>query len=411
MKLQRFSIERYKGFAESADVEVAPLTILVGPNNAGKSVLARAIQLLAGGLNPSDKDTAEPLPLKSGGVRHGDTFRDLVTGRSVHHPLTLSVNLANGSDELSLSATVGNVSGPDRPSEERQISHWSLCRGRDKVDVDRQGFDKQSSYTVSIPETERKTQQIGWQGLIPRYPDKLAHWMDTPLSAIRDWAGGVRYLQCPRSLGTFPFSVVDQPPSCIGSQGQHTPLILAADDDLRERVRNWYRRVFGVSLDIRIQGDYADLMVGMPARGTKAKLAQSGRGIANVLPVVVMAETARTAGPGVDVVEHPEAKLHPAAHANIAELLLHNLAGPERPLIIETHSEMLLLRARRWVAEKRLATEDVLVYWVHTQQDRGSILQKIRIDEHGGLSDWPSGVFTESYEEILAIRRAVRRDE
>lgn len=135
---------------------------------------------------------------------------------------------------------------------------------------------------------------------------------------------------------------------------------------------------------------------------------QSGRGLSHVLPVVVTALTARRAGPGVDVIEHPEAELHPAAHADIAELLLDNLAGPTRPLIVETHSEMLLLRARRWVAEERLPAEHVLVYWICTEPGRGSTLERIRIREDGEMETWPEGVFIENYEEVLAILRAAR---
>lgn len=127
-----------------------------------------------------------------------------------------------------------------------------------------------------------------------------------------------------------------------------------------------------------------------------------------MLPVAVTALSTRTAGPGVDIIEHPEAELHPAAHADIAELLLANLAGPARPLIVETHSEMILLRARRWVVEGRLPAEYVLVYWIHAEPGSGSMLEKIRVRENGEMETWPDGVFIESYEEILAIRRAAR---
>ena len=409
MELRSFSVERYKGYAEPAVVDVAPLTILVGANNSGKTVLAKAIQLLAGGLAPSDKDPAEPLPLESGGVHHGEAFEDLVTRRPVHGWLKLSAALVDDSSKLSLSATVQNVVTPPRPSE-RQISNWSLRRGDDEVELNRQGFDEQSSYAVSISGAEQTARQIGWRGLIPRQPDKLADWVGTQVNAIRAWASGVHYLQCPRSLRPSPFLAVDHRPQFLGSRGQAAPLVLAADGKLRECVRKWYRTVFGVSLDVVAQGSYSELVVGMPASGGKVQLIQSGRGISNVLPIVVTALMARKAGPGVDIIEHPAAELHPAAHADIAELLLDNLAGPARPLIVETHSEMLLLRARRWIAEGRLPAENVLVYWVYTHPERGSILQKIRIDERGAMSGWPAGVFIEDYEEILAIRRAARRD-
>ena len=159
---------------------------------------------------------------------------------------------------------------------------------------------------------------------------------------------------------------------------------------------------------LRRKGSYSELVVRAPTRDANVRLVQSGRGLSHVLPVVVMALTARKAGPGVDIIEHPEAELHPAAHADVAELLIDNLAGSKRPMIIETHSEMVLLRARRWIAEGRLPAKSVLIYWVREEPKRGSILHKITINESGEVDNWPDGVFIEDYEEIMAIRRANR---
>ena len=218
MELRKFSVERYKCYAELAKVELAPLTILVGPNNSGKTALAQAIQLLTGGLAPSGKDTSEPLPLESGGIHHGETFEDLVTGRTVHGWLRLSAVLADDSSELSLSATVRNVVAPPRPSE-RQISHWSLRRGSDEVVVERQGFDERSLYGVSVSGTGQDPRQISWRGLIPGQPDNLASWAVAQVVALRAWASGVRYLQCPRSLLASPFTMVEHSPRVLGPSG------------------------------------------------------------------------------------------------------------------------------------------------------------------------------------------------
>ena len=181
----------------------------------------------------------------------------------------------------------------------------------------------------------------------------------------------------------------------LGADGLYTPLVLAADDQVRESVRKWYRSAFGVTIDVVAQGTYSELVTSAPIRDANVRLAHSGRGLSQVLPVVVTALTARAVGRGVDVIEHPEAELHPAAQAHVAELLLDNLAGPGRPLIVETHSEILLLRARRWIAEGRLPAGSVVIYWVDAKAGSGSVLRKISIDDKGNLDGWPSGVFIE----------------
>ena len=406
MELRHFSLERYKGYARRAEVELAPLTILVGPNNSGKTALAQAVALLAGGLAPSDSDAREPLPLESCGIRHGETFEDLVTGRAVHGRLRLSVTLGDASGESTLSATITNVVAPGRTSE-RQISDWRLqSQGREIV-AERQGFGTSSDYRISIPGESPQLRPLVWRGLLPKRSGELAAWIATQVDPLETWAAGVRHLRCPRRLlSSFP--ATERAPASIGADGHKTPLALAADDELREAVRNWYRKTFGTRIDLVAQGRYFDLVTGTPHGNGDVRIGQAGRGLSHVLPVAVTALTARRAGPGVDVIEHPEAELHPAAHADIAELLLENRAGRARPLIVETHSEMILLRARRWVAAGRLAASDVLVYWVHTEPGRGSILERIRIRENGEMATWPEGVFTENYDEILAIRRAAR---
>lgn len=407
MELRHFSLERYKGYARRAEVKLAPLTILVGPNNSGKTAVAQALPLLAGGLAPADGDTREPLPLQSYGIRHGEVFEDLVTGRAVHGRLRLSVTFRDENGESSLSVTVTNVEAPGRKPE-RQISDWRLQNGGREIAAERQGFGESSDYRVSARGESPFLRQVVWRGLLPRQPDALADWVGPQLQPMKAWSAGVRHLRCPRRLLRSPFRAAERAPASIGPDGRDTPLALAADDGLRESVRDWYSKTFGVRIDLVAQGRYFDLVTGTPLGDDEVRIGQAGRGLSHVLPVAVTALSARSAGPGADVIEHPEAELHPAAHAEVAELLLENLVGPARPLIVETHSEMILLRARRWVAEGRLPAEDVLVYWVHAEPGHGSTLEKIRIRENGEMETWPEGVFIEDYEEILAIRRAAR---
>ena len=409
MELRSLSVERYKGYAEPTILELAPLTILVGANNAGKSALAQAGQLVAGGLAAVDRGTREPLPLESGGIQHGDTFEDLVTGRSAHGRVGLGVSLVTGGSELSFHSTVQNVVAPDQTSA-RRIVKWQMASGGGTIHAERLSLDESPNYRVSLTGGTAQIRPLLWRGLLPLEPRSLAPWVGASVGTLRSWARGVRHLRCPRTLIPSPFPTGGPAPPELGVDGRNAPLILAADDQLRDAVRSWYRDAFGVSLEIRAQGAYSELVVGGSAWHSDVQLGHSGAGLAQALPVVVAVLTAANEGPGVDVIEHPEAELHPAAHAAIAELLLSCLPGPERPVIVETHSEMLLLRARRWIAEGRLSPDQVLIYWINRDFERGSMIRKIRITEDGGVDGWPDDVFIETYEEVLAIRRAGRKN-
>lgn len=145
MELRGVGFERYKGYGERAELELAPLTVLVGANDSGKSALARAIPLVAGGLALAGNDPVEPLPLDAGGLHHGGCFEDLLTGRTVHGSLSLSLSLSGGGRELSLDATVQNVVASNQSSE-RQITEWRLRSDADDLVAKRVSLDDDSRY-------------------------------------------------------------------------------------------------------------------------------------------------------------------------------------------------------------------------------------------------------------------------
>jgi len=176
---------------------------------------------------------------------------------------------------------------------------------------------------------------------------------------------------------------------------------------LREQVRAWFEETFDVSLDVRQFGSYSSVEIHGGVSETPIEIAQAGQGLSHVLPVVVQVMTASEAGSGVDIIEHPEAELHPRAHAAVADLILANLPGPSRPVLVETHSEVFILRIRRMIAEGRCAPDDVAIYWIDAGED-GAEPKRINITVDGEVEGWPEGVFLEDYEEILAIRRAAR---
>lgn len=409
MELRRLELGGYKCFDGDTSVEIAPLTILMGANNSGKTALARSIHLFASSLALPNGDGQKPLLLNSEGIRHGRTFQDLVTRRSAHGQLSLSVVLGNGGDEVQLSVKVQNVVRPSKPSEsEQQLNYWSLRNQNDEVEAIRESLNEEAPYRIAVSGVIQDQQQVNWRGLLPRKPNTFPDWANEEIDSIREWASGVRYLKCPRSFPASRLARNDYLPAFHDATGATAPRLFAADDDLRDSVREWYRRVFGVSIEMKTQADYFDLTTGSQYYGTNVAMHQSGDGLTQVLPVAVAAFTAKRRGPGVDIIEHPEAELHPAVQADVAELLINNLPGSTRPIIIETHSEMILLRIRRLVAEGKLPNDQVIVYWIHAQPGYGSKLQQISITDEGAMSGWPEGLFCEDYEEILAIRRAAR---
>ena len=142
----------------------------------------------------------------------------------------------------------------------------------------------------------------------------------------------------------------------------------------------------------------------------EVNLADAGDGMQLLLPVVVqqLLHSQRNELSFIDLIEEPELHLHPAAHASLADLFLQTVKNGKGQVIIETHSENLLLRLRRRIAEG--ANPDlVALYWIEDLDDGSSSIQRIKILSNGEVDYWPEGVFSETYQEVRALRRAARK--
>lgn len=139
-------------------------------------------------------------------------------------------------------------------------------------------------------------------------------------------------------------------------------------------------------------------------------IADEGQGMSQVLPIVV-----RCFMPDdntVIAVEQPELHLHPAAHLNLAKLFARTAKELNHCYLIETHSENLLLGIREAVVDREnpLTEKDVLIYFVDEDEDGSAYLRRIEINSEGDLSDWPTGVFNESYEILNEIKNKASKN-
>ena len=97
----------------------------------------------------------------------------------------------------------------------------------------------------------------------------------------------------------------------------------------------------------------------------------------------------------------PEEGRHPYEHGGIADRL-----AAHAPVVVATHSEVIVLRMRRLVVEGRLHPEQVLITWLG---EGVGMPVEIKVDARGEVSWWPPGVFSEAFEELKGIRAAQKK--
>lgn len=113
---------------------------------------------------------------------------------------------------------------------------------------------------------------------------------------------------------------------------------------------------------------------------------------------------------GFVVVEQPELHIHPAIQVALGDLFIEQVRkSSDLTLILETHSEHLMLRLLRRIREtgektvpedKSLKPEELSIYFIE-QGDEGISCHFIRVDQEGDFIDrWPKGFFNERVKEL-----------
>lgn len=115
-------------------------------------------------------------------------------------------------------------------------------------------------------------------------------------------------------------------------------------------------------------------------------IADVGLGVSQTLPVLVALAAAR---PGQLVyLEQPEIHLHPRAQTALAQVIAEAANRGVR-MVVETHSELLILGVQTLVGEGRLRAEDVKLHWFERGADGVTHISSADLDERGTFGNWP----------------------
>lgn len=419
MALTALEVENYKCFGRAQRIDLRPITVLLGKNNAGKSALARLPLLLATGFNT---DLQEPLDTYARGVDVGGSFTDLVHGHSTHGSIRFGLQFElDGDGLLTVESTVQNVVELRR----QIVSRCRLQVGDNEIRLEwdyERARESMNKYFVHHDGHTYETSVV-FAGLLPAkgfgsdLPDPLKAKVDRLVQTARDNFGVVRYLGPFRDRPQRLYRMPTRQPSDIGTLGEDAPSMLALDHVrydgvLRAAVNRYlHENLTGWRLSVDASsGSYSLVLTPDWDQDQNVNLVDTGTGVAQVLPIFVQRaidelEQNTPSESRIEIVEQPELHLHPSAHAQLADLYIGASLSNFTRFIIETHSETFVLRIRRRIAEGALDPSRVGIYFVEHETGE-SILRRIGLDSSGDVDYWPEGVFSEDYEETKALADA-----
>lgn len=460
--MNRLRLENYRCFREEQEAVLAPLTLLVGENSTGKTSFMAAVRvlldLLYGHRVPDFKE--EPYDLGSfddiahyRGGRGGraDTFKigfdsayqnnetqtsvrsrfDVSFGERGVAPFPYSFRLTEVDNKTWIEFRTGDA------AEEKG---WQLRFGVEGTEwiADDADFSAPEgrvppflflgavSPVAKNSDNGRimKARKIrGSDGPVADEREHVRHLRGLlrkvyQWSIERDIERNLPYAGAP--VRSKPRRTYDPSRLARDPEGTYVPMYLAYLN-ARKRMSAWNRlkealEAFGKDSGLfdeiairrlgKLESDPFQLQIrkfGQSAKGPKRNIIDVGYGVSQVLPVV--AELLGNQLTPVFLLQQPEVHLHPSAQAALGSLFCR-IAGPERQLIVETHSDHMLDRIRMDVRDGvfGLKPEDVSILFFERRNLAVQIFS-LRIDDQGNLCDAP-----QSYRRFFMdeVRRSLR---
>jgi hypothetical protein len=245
----------------------------------------------------------------------------------------------------------------------------------------------------------------------PEESDRLRGEINDAASAVEEALENVDYIGPMRTPPQRTYLQTGEATSRIGAQGENwsSNLVLDLNKPVRGRrvereMREWMQSA-QLASDVRPRWSsdrMYEIEVQHPGSLEYENLADVGQANSQVMPVLVGGF--RLHEDATYLVEEPEIHLHPRAQAELGDFFL-KLYERGVQVMVETHSEYLLLRLQQHVARGLIKPEDILFYYVSVRR-RKKTVRRLALDSSGRFTrPIPRGFYPERLEEAKKLAR------
>jgi len=131
-----------------------------------------------------------------------------------------------------------------------------------------------------------------------------------------------------------------------------------------------------------------------------------GFGVSQILPVLVLCHYAPSGS--TLILEQPEIHLHPSVQAKLADVLIDVIKRRNVQIVVESHSEYLLRRLQRRIAEGVIPSNETALYFCEIDHGESKV-RELEISEGGLIKNWPKDFFGDEMGEVAALTEAAMK--
>lgn len=433
---KQISMTNFKSWRDTGPVRMAPLTGFFGANSSGKSSLLQMLLLLKQTAESNDRN----LVLNTGSIQTGyvnlGTAHEITFGDATEMSISVTWTL-NSKPELAIPI-------PDEPrnlsidslsfeteihAETKNVHVKSLKYWQDEnflVAMDRKGNNR---YTIRVYVNDSEPRRPSHRPRVLMRAEKcygfsdeaLLYYQDTSYLRSLEFAferhfQNLHYLGPLREYPQREYRWGGERPTNVGLKGERAISALLAGKS--EKVYDGYRKSKGNRLETRIAQWLVDLdlassflvepiddstlyrvLLKRTDNSPETLITDMGIGVSQVLPVLVLCYYVPEGS--TIILEQPELHLHPSVQAGLADVFIDVIKHRNVQILLESHSEHLLRRLQRRIAEEDFDSQDAALYFCE-MIDGESRLTNLELDIFGQIRNWPEDFFGDALGEAVA---------
>ncbi len=415
--LTALQLGNFKSWRE-VNVALAPITGFFGTNSSGKSSLLQALLLMKQTVDSSDQQQVLELGDESSLIQLG-SFRDICW---MNQPLdmTLSVSwsdyLVRGKEFIEKPFRFTTVFNLQDKSVNQNF--FEYVEGTSK-----RGYDFDSQYNLFGFDTATSVMNEQGKTKFYQYPKKIVanlnyHYrieLDERLFEQR--FSSTFYLGPLRAFPKRTYLWSGAAPSNVGKSGENTIAALLAarvggnkvgeipfENYIAQKLKD-----LGLINSFRLEElregtNIFRVLVRRTPESPEVSLTDVGFGVSQVLPVLVLCYYVPEGS--TILLEQPELHLHPSVQSGLADIFIDAYKTRGVQIILESHSEHLLQRLQRRIAEEAILSSDVNLYFCRLEHGE-SKLESLELDEYGQIHNYPTDFFGDEFAEIAATTKKI----